>query len=160
MQTDDPAHFPYPPVHTKPGQVLARGVCRYLRTLDVTCVEEMVPTRGLRVDVMGLGPKGEIWVVECKSSRADFMSDSKWQGYLPWCDRYFFAVDQVFPTEILPEETGLILADGYGAEIVRMPDENKLPTARRKVLHLSFARQAALRLQSYRDPGVAALFGG
>lgn len=160
MQTDDPAHFPCQPVHTKPGQVLARGVCRYLRTLDVTCVEEMVPTRGLRVDVMGLGPKGEIWVVECKSSRADFMSDSKWQGYLPWCDRYFFAVDQAFPTEILPEETGLILADGYGAEIVRMPDENKLPTARRKVLHLSFARQAALRLQSYRDPGVAALFGG
>ncbi|MBU0643687.1 MAG: MmcB family DNA repair protein [Alphaproteobacteria bacterium] len=160
MQTDDPAHFPCPPVHTKPGQVLARGVCRYLRTLDVTCVEEMVPTRGLRVDVMGLGPKGEIWVVECKSSRADFMSDSKWQGYLPWCDRYFFAVDQAFPTEILPEETGLILADGYGAEIVRMPDENKLPAARRKVLHLSFARQAALRLQSYRDPGVAALFGG
>tara|TARA_R110001583_G_scaffold182944_2_gene341402 strand:- start:188783 stop:189112 length:330 start_codon:yes stop_codon:yes gene_type:complete len=109
---------------------------------------------------MGLGPKGAVWVVECKSSRADFISDSKWQGYLPWCDRYFFAVNPAFPVEILPEETGLIIADGYGAEIVRMPDEVKLPAARRKALHLSFARQAALRLQSYRDPGVAALFGG
>jgi len=144
-----------------PGQLLARGVCRHLSGAhNFAVVEEFVPERGKRVDVMALGPKGEIWVIECKSSRADFMSDSKWQGYLPWCDRYFFAVDQAFPTEILPEETGLILADGYGAEIVRMPDENKLPTARRKVLHLSFARQAALRLQSYRDPGVAALFGG
>ncbi|WP_417267286.1 MmcB family DNA repair protein [Celeribacter baekdonensis] len=160
MQADDPALSSHQPIHTQPGQVLARGVCRHLRTLDVTCLEEMVPTRGLRVDVMGLGPKGAVWVVECKSSRADFISDSKWQGYLPWCDRYFFAVNPAFPVEILPEETGLIIADGYGAEIIRMPDEVKLPAARRKALHLSFARQAALRLQSYRDPGVAALFGG
>ncbi|WP_090055551.1 MmcB family DNA repair protein [Celeribacter neptunius] len=144
----------------QPGQILARGVSRHLRTHDFACVEEFVPTRGLRVDVMALGSKGEIWVVECKSSRADFRTDQKWQGYLDWCDRYFFAVDTEFPVEILPEEAGLILADGYQAEIIRMPAEDKLPAARRKALTLKFARTAALRLQGGRDPGVAAMFGG
>ncbi|ATG49574.1 hypothetical protein CEW89_19560 [Celeribacter ethanolicus] len=144
----------------QPGQLLARGVCRHLRSHDFACVEEWVPARGLRVDVLALGPKGEVWVVECKSSRADFMSDAKWQGYLPWCDRYFFAVDLDFPTEILPSEAGLIIADAYQAEIIRMPEEDKLPAARRKSVHLKAARDAARRLQGYRDPGVAALFGG
>ena len=65
-----------------PGQVLARGVARHLVSHGFVCVEELVPARGLRVDVMALGPKGEIWVVECKSSRADFASDHKWDGYL------------------------------------------------------------------------------
>lgn len=141
----------------QPGQLLARGVSRHMRSHDFVRVEELVPTRGLRVDVMALGPKGEVWIVECKSSRADFTSDSKWQGYLEWCDRYFFAVDQDFPTELLPPETGLILADAYNAEIIRMPDEDKLAPARRKVMHMKFARTAASRLQGYRDPGVAGL---
>ncbi|MCF2870033.1 MmcB family DNA repair protein [Octadecabacter sp. G9-8] len=136
----------------QPGQLLARGVCRHLRGLDFVCVEELVPTRGLRVDVMALGPKGEVWVIECKSSRADFMSDSKWQGYLEWCDRFFWAVDGDFPTELLPDETGLILADAYDAEVVRMAPEDKLAPARRKVMVQKFARTAAMRLQGLRDP--------
>ncbi len=123
-------------------------------------VEELVPTRGLRVDVMGLGPKGEVWVIECKSSRVDFTSDSKWSGYLEWCDRFFFAVDQDFPVEILPDEAGLIIADDYGAEILRFPAEDRLSAPRRKTLHQIFARTAARRLQAYRDPGVTAIFGG
>ena len=136
----------------QPGQLLARGVCRHLRSLDFVCVEELVPTRGLRVDVMALGPKGEIWVIECKSSRADFQSDHKWQGYLEWCDRFFWAVDGDFPTELLPNETGLILADAYDGEVVRMAPEDKLPAARRKVMVQKFARHAARRLQGFRDP--------
>lgn len=136
----------------QPGQLLARGVCRHLRSLDFTCVEELVPTRGLRVDVMALGPKGEVWVVECKSSRADFMSDSKWQGYLDWCDRFFWAVDGDFPTDLLPQGTGLILADAYGGEIIRVAPEDKLAGARRKAVVQKFARTAAIRLQSLRDP--------
>ena len=99
----------------QPGQRLARGVARHLtRQHGFVSVEEFVPARGLRVDVMGLGPKGEIWVIECKSSRADFQSDSKWQGYLEWCDRYFWAVDLEFPTDLLPEGTGLILPPVFG----------------------------------------------
>ncbi|MFT7594411.1 MAG: hypothetical protein ACI8R4_001732 [Paracoccaceae bacterium] len=141
----------------QPGQKLARGVARHLRSHGFVSVEEFIPARGLRVDVMGLGPKGEIWVVECKSSRADFQSDGKWQGYLEWCDRYFWAVDMEFPTDLLPEGTGLIIADAYDAEIIRMAPEDKLAPARRKMLVQKFATQAARRLQALRDPGVGGL---
>ena len=135
------------------GQRLARGVCRHLRSHDFVCVEELVPTSGLRVDVMALGPKGEVWIVECKSGRVDYQTDHKWQGYLPWCDRFFWAVDEAFPTELLPDGTGLILADAYDAEILRMGPETPLAGARRKVMLQKFARHAALRLQGLRDPG-------
>ena len=74
-----------------PGQRLARGVSRHLRTLDFAALPEFVPAPGLRVDLMALGPRGEIWIVECKSSRVDFISDCKWGGYLAWCDRFFWA---------------------------------------------------------------------
>ena len=100
----------------QPGQLIARGVTRQLAALGFASVEELVPTRGLRVDVMALGPKGEIWIVECKSSRADFMSDSKWDGYLEWADRFFWAVDADFDVDLLPEDTGLFIGDSYGAE--------------------------------------------
>ena len=135
-----------------PGQLLARGVCRHLASLGFAPVEDFVPERGRRVDVMALGPKGEIWVVECKSSRADYMSDGKWQGYLDWCDRYFWAVDELFPTDLLPEGTGLIIADAYDAEILRMAPETKLSGARRNALIRRFATHAARRLQALRDP--------
>jgi hypothetical protein len=138
----------------QPGQLLARGVCRHMLSHDFVTVEELVPSSGLRVDVMALGPKGEVWVIECKSGRADFQSDRKWQGYLEWCDRFFWAVDADFPAELLPEDTGLIIADAYGAEIIRMGPEDKLAPARRKVMVQKFARHAARRLQSLRDPGL------
>ncbi|MEX0367914.1 MAG: MmcB family DNA repair protein [Ruegeria sp.] len=136
-----------------PGQLLARGVARHMASLGWSTVEELVPARGLRVDVMGLGPKGEIWVVECKSSRADFTSDQKWDGYLEWCDRFFWAVDDGFPVDLLPEGTGLMIADAYDAEIIRMAPEDKLAPARRKVMVQKFATHAARRLQALRDPG-------
>ena len=142
-----------------PGQILARGVARHLAALGMVTVEELVPTRGLRVDVMALGPKGEIWVVECKSSRADYITDSKWQGYLEWCDRFFWAVDADFPTDLLPEGTGLIIADAYDAEVIRMAPEDKLPAARRKVMVQKFATHAARRLQALRDPAALAGLG-
>ena len=145
------------PDDLQPGQLLARGVSRHLRGHGFVSIEEFVPDRGLRVDVMGLGPKGEIWIIECKSSRADFQSDQKWQGYLEWCDRYFWAVDEVFPSELLPDETGLIIADSYDAEIIRMGPETKLAPARRKKLTHKIACHAARRLQEYRDPRVSAM---
>ena len=148
MQMPDPVLMP--------GQLLARGVCRHLASLGFAPVEEFTPERGKRVDVMALGPKGEIWVVECKSSRADFRGDAKWEGYLEWCDRYFWAVDSAFPVEVLPEETGLILADAYDAEILRMGPESRLAGARRKALTQRFAVHAARRLHALRDPDAAA----
>ena len=136
----------------QPGHRLARGVCRLLRSHDFATLDEVTPRPGLRVDVMALGPRGEIWVIECKSSRADFAGDRKWQGYLDWCDRFFWAVSPGFPTEILPEGAGLIVADDWFGEVVSMAPESPLPTARRKALTLKFARAAALRHHALRDP--------
>ena len=145
----DPVATPLPAL---PGQRLARGVCRHLTSLGYAAVEEMVLATGLRVDVMALGPKGELWVIECKSGRADFRSDRKWQGYLDFCDRFFWAVDADFPALLLPDGTGLMLADSYDAEIVRMGPETPLAGARRKAMLVRFARHAAGRLMCARDP--------
>ncbi|PRY91159.1 MmcB family DNA repair protein [Donghicola tyrosinivorans] len=142
------------PVDPKPGQLLARGVSRHLLQHNFACLEEFVPARGLRVDVMALGAKGEIWIVECKSSRADYQSDSKWENYLPYCERFFWAVSEDFPTDLLPEDSGLIIADAYEAEIIRMPSPQAMAAARRKMLTRDFARTAALRLQGLRDPRI------
>jgi len=141
-----------------PGQKLARGVARHLTSLGLVSIEEFVPTRGLRVDVIALTAKGEIWIVECKSSRADFQTDSKWQGYLEWCDRFFWAVDSEFPLELLPDDTGLIIADAYDGEVVRMAPEDRLAAARRRVMVQKFATHAARRLQAFRDPGAGISF--
>lgn len=135
-----------------PGQRLARGAARLLGQYDFQALEEFVPARGLRADLLALGPKSEIWIVECKSCRADFRTDAKWQGYLDWCDRYFWAVDDAFPNELLPPDTGLIVADAYGGEVLRMGTEQKLAPARRKRLIHDFARVAARRLMQLRDP--------
>lgn len=140
-----------------PGQRLQRGVSRALRQFDFVCIEELVPKPGLRVDVMALVPKGEVWIIECKSSRADFRADQKWQGYLEWCDRFFLAVDSDFPVDLLPPDSGLMLADAYDAEIIRMGPQTPLAGARRKAVVQRFARHAASRLHAYRDPGVAGL---
>jgi hypothetical protein len=139
----------------RPGRLLARGVCRHLLTHDFVTVEEFTPAPGLRVDVMALGPRGEVWVVECKSSVQDFRTDAKWPGYLEWCDRYFWAVGATFPAGLLPEDTGLILADAYDAEILRLGPETRLPPARRRVMVQKFARHAALRWHAARDPSVS-----
>ncbi len=151
---DDPGAAPGKPLAD--GRLLARGVCRHLQSRNFACLEEFVPRRGLRLDVMALGSGGEFWIVECKSSRADFQADSKWQAYLEWGDRYFWAVGPDFPVELLPPQSGLIIADGFDAEILRMAPKTPLAAARRKALTRRFARNAALRLRRLLDPGAAA----
>ena len=136
----------------KPGEIIARGVARHMRQLGFAPLLEFVPARGLRVDVIALGPKGEIWIIECKSSREDFQTDHKWEGYLEFGDRFFFAVPSDFPVELLPDEYGLIFADGYGAEIIRDAPETPLNATRRKKIMGKFARNAAERLQNFMDP--------
>ncbi|MCY4542474.1 MAG: MmcB family DNA repair protein [Rhodobacteraceae bacterium] len=129
-----------------PGRLLARGVCRHLYQRGFSCLEEFTPTRGLRVDVMALTARGELWVIECKSSRADFAVDSKWSNYLAYCDRFLFAVGSEFPVDILPEEAGLMIADEYDAEILRKGVVHKLSSARRKKLLIQFGRSSADRV--------------
>ena len=146
-----------PVADMQPGQILARGVCRFLIDEGLAPVTELSPARGLRTDVTALAPTGEIWVVECKSSVADFRSDAKWEGYLDWCDRFFFAAPAGLPDDLLPDDHGLMIADGYGAEIVRQAEKRPLAAARRKAQTQRIARVAALRLRALADPGVAAL---
>lgn len=143
---------PTPLADLQPGHVIARGVCRFLIDSGHAPVTEFTPTPGLRVDVATLGRSGEIWVIECKSSLADFRADRKWQGYLDWCDRFFFAVPEEFPDEVLPPEEGLIRADGFSADKIRDAQPRPLAAARRRALTLRIGRAAALRLRAGIDP--------
>lgn len=129
-----------------PGFVIARGVCRMLLDCGFSPLVEVPTHSGRRMDVCALGPAGEIWCVEVKSCRADFVSDGKWPDYLEWCDRFYFAVPDGFPDELLPCEQGLIRADGWGGEVLRHGAETRLPPARRKSVTLQFARLAADRI--------------
>ncbi|WP_313136070.1 MmcB family DNA repair protein [Paracoccus jeotgali] len=140
------------PLPSQPGFRIARGVSRLLRSLDHAVLSEFVPERGLRVDVISIAANGEIWIIECKSCRADFTGDRKWQSYLDYSDRFFWAVDAGFPDEILPPDTGLIRADAYGGEVLRQAPLTKLAAARRTRLTRDLARSAALRLQMLQDP--------
>ncbi|SDD76069.1 hypothetical protein SAMN05421538_102369 [Paracoccus isoporae] len=144
----------------QPGFRLARGVARLLHSLGHAALCEFVPARGLRVDVIAITPKGEIWIVECKSCRADFTGDRKWQSYLEWSDRFFWAVDCDFPDGLLPEESGLIRADAYGAEILRDAPLTRMAAARRSRLTRDIARVASMRLQALHDPGAAGFGAG
>jgi hypothetical protein len=131
---------------------LQRGVCRAFRTLGFSVVTELPLANGRRADVVALSHAGDVTIVEIKSCLIDYQTDGKWQDYLGFCDRLYFAVAADFPREVIPESAGLILADRYGAELVRDPVEERLSAARRKAMMLCFARAAALRLQLHLDP--------
>jgi hypothetical protein len=121
-------------------------------------VTELPLATGRRADVVGLGPDGEIWIVEIKSSVEDFRVDQKWPEYRVSCDRLFFATHRQVPLAIFPEDAGLILADSYGADLLRSAPHHRLAGPTRKVMLLRFAHAAALRLHGLVDPGVAATF--
>ena len=131
---------------------LARGVTRLMALHGFACVCELPLANGRRADVAALSEAGEIWVVEIKSCLEDFRTDQKWSQYREFCDRLLFAVAPHFPREVLPEDTGLIIADRFGGEIVRPAPEHRLAGARRKAMMLRFARVAALRLSALYDP--------
>lgn len=126
--------------------LIARGVARVLRGLNFFSITEMTLANHRRADVCALGPKGEIIIVEVKSSVADFRSDQKWPEYEPFCDKFYFAVGHGFPKELIPQTVGLIVADGFGGAILREPEPHKLAAARRKAMTLRFARKSAQRL--------------
>ncbi len=129
-----------------------RGCSRLIAQMGFVAATEIPLATGRRVDIMALGPKNEIHVFEIKSSLADFRADSKWEDYLEFCDRFYFAVPSEFPQEVLPEEVGLVVADRYGAEILRESPHDPLPAARRRKLTLHFARITARRVHRFLDP--------
>jgi hypothetical protein len=131
---------------------VSRGTQRLLATLGLSCIAELPLNSARRADLVALGGDGEIWIVEIKSSVEDFRADHKWADYRMHCDRLFFATAEHVPLDIFPADTGLILADGYGADLVREAPEHRLHAATRKRVTLAFARAAAARLQTLCDP--------
>lgn len=134
---------------------IRRGVGRLLFQHGLSFVPELALANGRRADVAALTRSGDIWIIEVKSGVADFRADAKWPEYRDFCDRLFFAVAPCFPMDILPADTGLILADRYGGEIARGAPEHKLAGARRKAVTLAIARTAGLRLLALSDPELA-----
>lgn len=124
---------------------IAEGTKRVFYALGFVSLFEVTLANHRRADVCCLGPKGEIVIVEVKSSIADFKSDQKWPEYMPFCDEFYFAVGQDFPQELIPDEAGLIIADAFGGAILRTPERHPLKAARRKAMTLKFARLAAQR---------------
>jgi hypothetical protein len=162
----EPAQEPYrlmnmnapaivPPVDGRQSQNalrIARGTARLLHAHGYCVVSELPLASGRRADLVALGGDGEIWIVEIKSSVADFRADGKWMDYRMHCDRLFFATLIEVPCDIFPKDTGLIVADAFGAQIVCEAPEHRLHASTRKSMILSIARAAAIRLQSLIDP--------
>ena len=131
-----------------------RGVMRMLREVyDMACYAEVPLRNGRRADVLGVGPKGEIWIVEIKSSLVDFQVDRKWPEYREFSDKFFFAKPPELDAAIFPESEGLIVADGHDGAILRDSPDTPLNPARRKALMLKLARMGADRIHLLMDPG-------
>jgi hypothetical protein len=126
--------------------LVRRGVQILLHDMRHALLPELVMSSGRRVDLITLSEKGEIWIIEIKTSLEDFRVDRKWPEYRDYCDRLFFATHKDVPLDIFPEECGLFLSDGYGAHMLRDAPEHRLPPATRKSVTLNFARAASQRL--------------
>lgn len=144
-----------PPVDGRQSETalaIARGTARLLRSLGFVSVSELPLPSGRRADLVALNERGEIWIVEIKSSVEDLRADQKWHEYRAHCDRLFFAFTQDLPCEIFPEQTGLIIADAYGAHMHCEAPEHRLPAPTRKLMTVRLAMAAALRINRLIDP--------
>lgn len=131
---------------------LARGISRMLGEAGQTCLHEFTLRNGRRADVIALASNGTFTIIEIKTSVNDFRSDNKWPDYLDFCDHFYFAVPEDFPQDLIPEECGLMVADAYGAVVLRAPEEARLNGSRRRTLLLRYAEVAGRRLMQFIDP--------
>ncbi|MGO4570659.1 MmcB family DNA repair protein [Microvirga sp. 2TAF3] len=156
--SDSPALDPSRPILLPDGRQspvaagVQRGVRRLFAQLGHVTMPEFTLGNGRRADIMALAPDGSLTIVEIKSSVADFRADLKWPDYEDFCDRFYFAIPETVPFDILPEDRGLIVADSFGAAIMREALRHPLAGARRKAVTLRFARAAALTLHALADP--------
>jgi len=144
--------FPVDGRQSPTALAVARGTQRLLHQFGFSAVSELPLPSGRRADLVALNNAGDIWIVEIKSSIADFRVDQKWPDYRLHCDRLLFATASHVPLDIFPADAGLIVADAYGAELVREAPEHRMHAATRRSMMLSFARAAARRLQALADP--------
>ena len=126
--------------------MVRRGVQLLLTDMRFAVLPELALANGRRADLIALSERGEIWIVEIKSSIEDFRVDRKWPDYRRYCDRLFFATHAAVPLDIFPEDCGLLLSDGYAGHVVREAPEHRLAPATRKAVTLDFSRAAAPRL--------------
>ena len=152
MSAPAPMRVPSDGRQSETALAVARGTTRLLHALGFSVVSELPLPSGRRADLVALGADGEIWIVEIKSSIADFRADQKWMDYRLHCDRLFFATTLAVPCDIFPPDTGLIIADAFGAALACEAPEHRLHAATRKCMLLAFARAAALRLSALADP--------
>jgi len=131
---------------------IQRGALRYLAARGLVGVPEFCLASGRRADIAAIDSKGEVWVIEIKSSVIDFRTDRKWTDYRQHCDRLFFAVSPDFPVEILPADAGILVADQFGAGMIREAPVHPMPSATRRAVTLRLARTAAGRLMGLMDP--------
>lgn len=134
--------------------MVRRGVQRLLAEMGAVVLPELCLSTGRRADLVALTRKGDLWIIEIKSSVEDFRADRKWPEYRLHSDRFFFATHPEVPAGLFPEECGFILSDGYGAEIVRDAPEHRLSAPARKALMLRLARTGAARLTAAELAGV------
>ena len=132
---------------------IQRGVRRLFSEMGCVTLPEFSLVNGRRADVVALCGAGRLSIVEIKSSVADFRADRKWPDYRDFCDRVYFAISDTVPESLIPAECGLIVADGFGAAILRAAPEHALSGARRKAVTLRFAHSAARLLHALADPG-------
>lgn len=149
---------------------VARGIGRLFARNDIWCIPEMPLRNQRRADLMGLDAKGQIIIVEIKVAKADLLGDGKWPDYLDYCDRFFWGLSSELAGEIgpmlmeseafRPDQCGLIVADGYDAEILRPAPLLPLAAARRKVEVERLARAALRRQAVAQDPRIGQWGGG
>lgn len=132
--------------------LLARGVARWLFDMGHEALSEFRLSNGRRSDVIGLDKGGRFVIVEIKTSPADFRADNKWPDYLDHCDAFYFAVPEDFPRELLPDDHGILVADAYGAAVLRAAPEAKMHASRRAAQTRRFALAAGGRLRMLTDP--------
>lgn len=126
---------------------IRRGVVRHFLETGMAIIAELPLASGRRADLIGMDRRGRFTIIEIKSSVEDFRADTKWPDYLQHCDSFYFATHPEVPQSIFPESQGLVVADNYGAELLRPSAEGNLAGATRKALTLRFARAAAWRLE-------------
>ncbi len=137
---------------SEPAVMIARGVRRLLRARGFSSLTELSLIDGRRADIVAVNGEGEVLIVEVKSSPADVRADRKWRDYVAACDRLYFAISESTPAAIMPAEAGLIMADPYGAEVLREAEFRRMASATRRALLIRFALAAADRLHRLADP--------
>lgn len=143
------------------ARLVARGIMRLFARNGIWCLPEMSLRNGRRADLMGVDEKGRIVIVEIKVARGDLLGDGKWPDYLDFCDRFYWGVPPDLDRGLLegegyrPDCCGVIVADGYDAEILRLAPLHPLAAARRKCEIERLARTALRRLTVGGDPDCA-----